>query len=209
MAKMWAGRTDGMTEKIADDFNSSIRFDSRMYRQDITGSMTHAAMLSYKGIISQTDADTHGGDTEGSSRGPGTAGGQRSNGAGHSHGGQEDLGGDQVQAPVNQVGDGAAGHQSGDQNADQHQDQHSQRSILAALNDAFFNALPADAVDEQHNDTECDSQQEGDVGICRSVNDDLSDQRDDQKQEDQQRCQQGRSFNFFSFEHNTFPLSLM
>ena len=58
MAKMWAGRTDGMTEKIADDFNSSIRFDSRMYQQDITGSMAHAAMLSYKGIISQTDADT-------------------------------------------------------------------------------------------------------------------------------------------------------
>ena len=57
MAKMWAGRTDGMTEKIADDFNSSIRFDSRMYAQDITGSMTHAAMLSYKGIISQNDAD--------------------------------------------------------------------------------------------------------------------------------------------------------
>ena len=42
MAKMWAGRTDGKTEKIADDFNSSIHFDSRMYRQDITGSMTHA-----------------------------------------------------------------------------------------------------------------------------------------------------------------------
>ena len=58
MAKMWAGRTDGTTEKIADDFNSSIRFDSRMYRQDITGSMAHAAMLSYKGIISQSDADT-------------------------------------------------------------------------------------------------------------------------------------------------------
>ena len=58
MAKMWAGRTDGKTEKIADDFNSSIRFDSRMYREDITGSMAHAAMLSYKGIISQADADT-------------------------------------------------------------------------------------------------------------------------------------------------------
>ncbi|MBE6924654.1 MAG: argininosuccinate lyase [Ruminococcaceae bacterium] len=57
MAKMWAGRTDGTTEKIADDFNSSIRFDSRMYKQDITGSMTHAAMLAYKGIISQSDAD--------------------------------------------------------------------------------------------------------------------------------------------------------
>ena len=58
MAKMWAGRTDGTTEKIADDFNSSIRFDSRMYKEDITGSMAHAAMLSYKGIISQADADT-------------------------------------------------------------------------------------------------------------------------------------------------------
>ena len=57
MAKMWAGRTDGMTEKIADDFNSSIHFDSRMYRQDITGSMAHAAMLAAQGIITNTDAD--------------------------------------------------------------------------------------------------------------------------------------------------------
>ena len=57
MAKMWAGVTDGMTAKIADDFNSSIHFDSRMYRQDITGSMAHAAMLASKGIISQNDAD--------------------------------------------------------------------------------------------------------------------------------------------------------
>ena len=58
MAKMWAGRTDGVTERIADDFNSSIHFDSRMYRQDITGSMAHAAMLSAQNIISQKDADT-------------------------------------------------------------------------------------------------------------------------------------------------------
>ena len=57
MAKMWAGRTDGVTEKIADDFNSSIHFDCRMYRQDITGSMAHAAMLAAQNIISQTDAD--------------------------------------------------------------------------------------------------------------------------------------------------------
>ena len=57
MAKMWAGRTDGTTEKIADDFNSSIHFDSRMYKQDITGSMVHAAMLAGRGIISQDDAD--------------------------------------------------------------------------------------------------------------------------------------------------------
>ena len=47
MAKMWAGRTDGATEKIADDFNSSIHFDSRMYRQDITGSMTHAVKTKF------------------------------------------------------------------------------------------------------------------------------------------------------------------
>ena len=57
MAKMWAGRTDGQVEKIADDFNSSIRFDCRMYRQDITGSMAHAAMLATKGIITDADAD--------------------------------------------------------------------------------------------------------------------------------------------------------
>jgi len=57
MAKMWAGRTDGAVEKIADDFNSSIPFDCRMYRQDITGSMAHAAMLARQGIITEADAD--------------------------------------------------------------------------------------------------------------------------------------------------------
>ena len=45
MEKMWAGRTAGQTSALADDFNSSIHFDSRMYRQDIKGSMAHAAML--------------------------------------------------------------------------------------------------------------------------------------------------------------------
>ncbi len=58
MAKMWAGRTDGNVDKLADDFNSSIHFDCRMYRQDITGSMAHAAMLAAKNIITQQDADT-------------------------------------------------------------------------------------------------------------------------------------------------------
>ena len=58
MAKMWAGRTSGVTDSIADDFNSSIRFDCRMYQQDITGSMAHAAMLGAKGIIAKTEADT-------------------------------------------------------------------------------------------------------------------------------------------------------
>ena len=57
MAKMWAGRTDGVTDKLADDFNSSIKFDSRMYKQDITGSMAHASMLGAKNIISADEAD--------------------------------------------------------------------------------------------------------------------------------------------------------
>ena len=57
MAKMWAGVTAGVTDSIADDFNSSIRFDCKMYKEDITGSMAHAAMLAGKGIISQADAD--------------------------------------------------------------------------------------------------------------------------------------------------------
>ena len=55
MAKMWAGFASGETSKMADDFNSSIRFDSRMYQQDIKGSMAHAAMLGAKGIISSED----------------------------------------------------------------------------------------------------------------------------------------------------------
>ena len=57
MSKLWAGRTSGETEKLADDFNSSIRFDSRMYRQDVTGSMAHAAMLGAKGIITDEEAE--------------------------------------------------------------------------------------------------------------------------------------------------------
>ena len=56
MAKLWAGRTGENTAKIADDFNASIAVDCRMYRQDITGSMAHAAMLAARNIISQADA---------------------------------------------------------------------------------------------------------------------------------------------------------
>ena len=57
MAKMWAGVTAGQTDPTADDFNSSIRFDRRMARQDITGSIAHAAMLAARGIISAADAE--------------------------------------------------------------------------------------------------------------------------------------------------------
>ncbi|MBQ7224419.1 MAG: argininosuccinate lyase [Clostridia bacterium] len=57
MAKMWTGRTDGVTDKLADDFNSSIKVDSKMFKQDILGSMAHASMLGYKNIITPTEAD--------------------------------------------------------------------------------------------------------------------------------------------------------
>ena len=57
MAKLWAGRTDGTTDRIADDFNSSIRVDQRMYREDITGSIAHAGMLKKQGIIPSDAAD--------------------------------------------------------------------------------------------------------------------------------------------------------
>ena len=57
MAKMWAGRTSGITDSIADDFNSSIRFDCKMYKQDIQGSIAHAQMLAKQGIITQNDCE--------------------------------------------------------------------------------------------------------------------------------------------------------
>lgn len=57
MEKMWAGRFQKALDKTADDFNSSIRFDSRMYAQDIKGSMAHATMLAKQGIVPQADVD--------------------------------------------------------------------------------------------------------------------------------------------------------
>ena len=57
MEKMWAGRFSKALDSTADDFNSSLRVDCRMYREDIEGSMAHAAMLGAQGIISKEDAD--------------------------------------------------------------------------------------------------------------------------------------------------------
>ena len=51
MARLWEGRAGSPTDAAADDFNASIRVDSRMYRQDIRGSMAHAAMLGAQGIV--------------------------------------------------------------------------------------------------------------------------------------------------------------
>ena len=55
--KLWGGRFAGETDQAAGDFHSSIRFDQRLYREDITGSLAHARMLAAQGIISQGEAE--------------------------------------------------------------------------------------------------------------------------------------------------------
>ena len=57
MNKMWAGRFLKQLDSQADDFNSSIRFDSKMFKQDITCSLVHAEMLKKQGIISADEAE--------------------------------------------------------------------------------------------------------------------------------------------------------
>lgn len=57
MEKMWAGRFQKQLDTSANDFNSSIRVDSRMYRQDIIGSIAHAEMLGRQGIISGEESE--------------------------------------------------------------------------------------------------------------------------------------------------------
>ncbi len=55
MDKLWAGRFSKALDKEADDFNSSIHFDCKMYKQDIHGSIAHATMLASCNIISDED----------------------------------------------------------------------------------------------------------------------------------------------------------
>ncbi len=54
---MWAGRFKKEESKDVNDFNSSISFDSRMFEQDILGSIAHATMLGHQNIISLDDAN--------------------------------------------------------------------------------------------------------------------------------------------------------
>lgn len=55
--KLWSGRFSGSSDSRADDFNSSIGFDKRLYRHDILGSIAHARMLGKKGIIASEEAN--------------------------------------------------------------------------------------------------------------------------------------------------------
>ena len=55
--KLWAGRFQKETDTLVNDFNSSIGFDARLYKQDITGSIAHATMLGKQGIIEEHEAE--------------------------------------------------------------------------------------------------------------------------------------------------------
>ncbi|MFA5450247.1 MAG: argininosuccinate lyase [Clostridia bacterium] len=57
MSKLWKGLSDGLLDKKANDFNSSISIDKRLYKEDIGGSIAHATMLSASGIISEEEGE--------------------------------------------------------------------------------------------------------------------------------------------------------
>ncbi|MBU4540453.1 MAG: argininosuccinate lyase [Firmicutes bacterium] len=57
MKKMWGGRFSKKTDLLTDDFNSSISFDQRLYKQDITGSIAHARMLGEQNIIDPQESE--------------------------------------------------------------------------------------------------------------------------------------------------------
>lgn len=56
MSKLWGGRFQKSTDTLVDDFNSSIRFDQRLYKQDILGSIAHSKMLGIQEIIPEADS---------------------------------------------------------------------------------------------------------------------------------------------------------
>ena len=55
--KLWGGRFTKSTDSFTDHFHSSISFDQRMYKEDITGSIAHAAMLVRQGVIPAEDSE--------------------------------------------------------------------------------------------------------------------------------------------------------
>lgn len=57
MAQLWKGRFKKELAKETNDFNSSISFDSRMFEEDIKGSIAHAAMLGATGIIDKSESE--------------------------------------------------------------------------------------------------------------------------------------------------------
>ena len=55
--KLWGGRFEKSTDEMINEFQASIKFDKRLYKEDIAGSIAHAKMLAKCGIISAEDAE--------------------------------------------------------------------------------------------------------------------------------------------------------
>ena len=55
MAQLWGGRFTKETDKLADEFNASLRFDKRLFEQDVLGSLAHASMLTAQGILTEEE----------------------------------------------------------------------------------------------------------------------------------------------------------
>ena len=57
--KLWGGRFSKETDSLANDYNSSIKFDQRLYKEDIKGSIAHVKMLGNQDIIPKENATEH------------------------------------------------------------------------------------------------------------------------------------------------------
>ena len=55
--KLWGGRFTKEENQLVHNFNESLSFDQKFYRQDIEGSMAHVTMLAKQGIVSEEDRD--------------------------------------------------------------------------------------------------------------------------------------------------------
>ena len=57
MAQLWGGRFTKETDQLVYNFNASITFDKRFYKQDIKGSLAHVAMLAKQGILTEEEKE--------------------------------------------------------------------------------------------------------------------------------------------------------
>ena len=57
MAQLWGGRFTKETDKLVYNFNASIGFDQKFYKEDMEGSMAHVAMLAKVGILTEQERD--------------------------------------------------------------------------------------------------------------------------------------------------------
>ena len=56
--KLWGGRFTKQTDKLVHNFNASISFDQKFYKQDIDGSIAHVTMLAKQQILTDEECDT-------------------------------------------------------------------------------------------------------------------------------------------------------